>query len=207
MGLTALVMAGGRASRMGGVEKPLLEISGKPMLQHVIEVLKRCGSIDRVIVASTPNTPATTITAEKLGAETIITPGEGFEEDMRFAIRHLSLSEVLLISADLPFINPNLIEEAVRNYRASGKPALAVMAPPEVYERLGSRPGYVFEANGRKLVPVGINIIDGKRIDEGPLEQTEMVIDAGEIPINVNTPGELHVAKKIVEVEEKTGHG
>ena len=207
MGLTALVMAGGRASRMGGVEKPLLEISGKTMLQHVIEVLKRCDSIDRVIVASTPNTLATTLTAEKLGADTIITPGEGFEEDMRFAIRHLSLSEVLLISADLPFINPNLIEEAVRNYRASGKPALAVMAPPEVYERLGSRPGYVFEANGRKLVPVGINIIDGKRIDEGPLEQTEMVIDAGEIPINVNTPGELHVAKKIVEVEEKTGHG
>jgi len=126
---------------------------------------------------------------------------------MRFAIRHLSLAEVLLISADLPFITPNLIEEAVRNYRASGKPALTVMALPEVYKRLGSRPGYVFEVNGRKLVPVGINIIDGRRINEGPLEQTEMVIDSGEVPINVNTPEELHVAKKIAEVEEKTGHG
>jgi len=192
---------------MGGVEKPLLEISGKMMLQHVIEVLKRCGSIDRVIVASTPNTPATTLTAEKLGAQTIITPGEGFEEDMRFAIRHLSLAEVLLISADLPFITPNLVEEAIREYRDSGKPALAVMAPPEVYERLGSRPGYVFEVNGRELVPVGINIIDGKRIDQGPLEQTEMVIDSGEVPINVNTPDELHVAKKLAEVEKKAKHG
>jgi adenosylcobinamide-phosphate guanylyltransferase len=180
----------------GGVEKPLLEISGKSMLQHVIEVLRRCNSIDRIVVASSYETPATTIEAERLGAESIITPGSGFEEDMRFVIRHLSLGEVLVISSDLPFITVDVIEEAFQKYRSTRKPALAVMAPVEFYERFGSKPGYVFEVNGRKLVPVGINIIDGRRINEGSLEQTELIIDSGDVAINVNTPEELEVARK-----------
>jgi adenosylcobinamide-phosphate guanylyltransferase len=193
---------------MSGVEKPLLEISGKTMLQHIIQALKHCSSVDRIVVASTSRTPATTAAAEKLGAGTIITPGDGFEEDMRFAVRRLSLAEVLVISADLVFITPSLIEEAIRKYRESGKPALAVMAPPELYEKFGSNPAYMFEVNGRMLLPVGINIINGKRIDEGTLEQTELVIGSEDAPINVNTPNELDFARKTQpKPEDKSKHG
>ena len=38
--MAGLVLAGGRASRMGGREKTLLELHGKPMLQHVVERLR-----------------------------------------------------------------------------------------------------------------------------------------------------------------------
>lgn len=182
---------------MGGdVEKPLLEISGKPMLQRVIEVLRNSNSIDRIVVASSVSTPATTATAKRLGAESIITPGRGFEEDMRFAIRQLSLGETLVISSDLPFVTVDVIEEALRKFRNTRKPALAVMAPAHLYERLGRKPSYVFEINGQKLVPVGINIIDGARIDQGALEQTELIINSGEVVFNVNSPEDLAVARK-----------
>jgi adenosylcobinamide-phosphate guanylyltransferase len=182
---------------MGGrVEKPLIDLSGKSMLQRTIEVLRRSSSIDRIVVASSPNTPATTVEAEKLGVESIITPGSGFEEDMRFAIRQLSLGKVLIISSDLPFVTVDIIEEAARKYRNSGKPALAVMARAELYEMLGLEPGYVFEINGRKLVPVGINILDGSRIEDGALEQAELVIDSEDAAFNVNTLRELEAAKK-----------
>ena len=182
---------------MGGeVEKPLLEISGKSMLQRVIEVLKCSNSVERIVVASSHRTPATTIEAETLGVQAIITPGSGFEEDMRFAIRHLALGEVLVISSDLPFVTVGVIEEALRKYRDTRKPALAVMAPVELYERFGTKPSYVFEINGRKLVPVGINIINGARIDEGALEQTELIVDSGDVAFNINTPDELEAARK-----------
>lgn len=182
----------------GGVEKPLLEISGKSMLQRVIEVLRCSSSIDHIVVASSHSTPATTMEAKKLGAQTIITPGSGFEEDMRFAIRHLSLGEALVIASDLPFVTVDVIEEASRKYRDAQKPALAVMAPIELYERFGIKPSYVFDINGRKLVPVGINIIDGRRIDEGALEQTELIIDSRDVAFNINTPDELRAARNKV---------
>jgi len=130
-----------------------------------------------------------------LGVENLTTPGAGFEEDMRFAVRKLSLGDVLVISSDLPFVTVGVVEEAVRKYRGSRKPALAVMAEPALYEKLGLKPEFVFEINGRRLVPVGINVLDGRRIGEGALEQVELVIDSEDVALNVNTPGDLSVAE------------
>ena len=204
MSLTALVMAGGRASRMGGnVEKPLLEVSGKSMLQLVIEVLKQT-SVDRIVVASSTNTPATSIEARKMGVDVLVTPGNGFEEDMRFAIRRLSLGDVLVVSADLPFITANVVERAMQEYRSSNKPALAVMAKPELYEEIGSKPQYLFKVEGQDFAPVGINIIDGKHIDEGELDQTIFVIDSGDVILNVNTLTELNLARK--KISDRRGN-
>jgi adenosylcobinamide-phosphate guanylyltransferase len=182
---------------MGGdIEKPLLQVSGRSMLECVIAVLRRSKSIDRIVVASSHRTPATTIEANKLGAEIIITPGSGFEEDMRFAVRRLRLGDVLVISSDLPFVTVDLIEEAFQKYRSAQKPALAVMAPAELYEKLGTKPSYIFDVHGQKLVPVGINVIDGIRIGEGTLEQVELIVDHADVGFNVNTPGELAAARK-----------
>jgi len=186
------------------VEKPLLEVSGKSMLQLVIEVLKQT-SVDRIVVASSTNTPATSIEARRLGVEVLVTPGDGFEEDMRFAIRQLSLGDVLVVSADLPFITADIVERAVQKYRSSGKPALAVMAKPEVYEEIGSKPQYLFKVDGQDFVPVGINMVDGKRIDEGELDQTIFVIDSGDAVLNVNTSTELDLARK--KFSDKRGMG
>ena len=37
---TGIILAGGKASRMGGVDKGLLELAGRPMLAHIIERLR-----------------------------------------------------------------------------------------------------------------------------------------------------------------------
>ena len=39
MNIAAVILAGGLAQRMGGGDKALLEIAGRPLLQHVIERL------------------------------------------------------------------------------------------------------------------------------------------------------------------------
>lgn len=38
--ITAVILAGGRSSRMGGIDKGLLEFKGKPMVQHVIQAIQ-----------------------------------------------------------------------------------------------------------------------------------------------------------------------
>ena len=38
--MISLIMAGGRASRLGGIEKPLLRICGKVVIDVVIDVAK-----------------------------------------------------------------------------------------------------------------------------------------------------------------------
>jgi len=79
------------------------------------------------------------------------------------------------------------------------------MAKPEVYEELGSKPQYLFKVDGQDFVPVGINMVDGKRIDEGELDQTIFVIDSGDVVLNVNTLMELDLARK--KFAEMRGNG
>ncbi len=195
--MTALVMAGGKATRMNAVtEKPLLKVGGKPMIEHVVDALKHSKMVDQIIVAVSRRTPQTARKVAELNAEILETPGEDYISDMKYAVRKLGVHVVLIVSSDLPFITTEIVDEAVEKYRSSDKPSLAVMIPASIYERLGSKPEYVFEADGRSVVPVGLNIIDGSRIDESELEQVILVTESEELALNVNTPTELEAARK-----------
>jgi adenosylcobinamide-phosphate guanylyltransferase len=197
MGITALVMAGGEAIRMNsGTEKPLLEVGSKPMMQHVVDALRQSKIVDRIIVAVSTSTPETARMAERLRTEVLETPGEGYISDMKYAIKALGLHDVLIVSADLPLITSGIVHEAVESYASQGKPSLAVMAPVNLYRQLGRKPEYVFEVDGESLVPVGVNIIDGTRIDEPKLEEAVLITRSEELTLNVNTPRDLEAARK-----------
>lgn len=197
MGLTALVMAGGKATRMNvATEKPLLEVGGKPMIEHVLGALTQSKTVDRIIVAVSESTPQTARKARELNTQVLETPGEDYISDMKYAIRKLDLCIVLTVSADLPFITAEIVDQAVEKYRSCSKPSLAVMTPIDVYERFGSQPEYIFQVDGRSVVPIGINIIDGRRINEPELEQAILVTESEELALNVNTPRELETARE-----------
>ena len=197
MGITALVMAGGKATRMReSVEKPLLRVDDKPMISHVIGALKKANLVDRIIVAVTPGTPHTKETARALGVDTIETSGEGYEHDMQQAIRTLGLKDVLIVAADLPFLTPGIVDETVRSYLSTGKPALMVAAPVELYEKSGLEVSYAFDYDGQRLAAVGLNVIDGTRIDEGRLDETVLVIKDRDLIFNVNTQTDLELARQ-----------
>jgi adenosylcobinamide-phosphate guanylyltransferase len=203
MDVTALVMAGGLATRMGvGCEKPLAEVGGKPMLVHVVEALKKSEQINRIVVTVSPHTPKTATVARKIGAEVLETDGLGYEEDMKSAIKSLKLHVVMVLSADLPLLTPSMVDRAIELYKSERKPALSVMAPVEVVEKQGAKPSFVFEVDGKRMVPIGVNVIDGTRIDEAKLEETVLVANAEDSVLNVNTPGELKIARELKATEE-----
>ena len=51
--ITGLVRAGGRATRIGGIDIGLLEFAGKPLAQHVIERLRP--AVGDVIISANRN--------------------------------------------------------------------------------------------------------------------------------------------------------
>ncbi len=174
----------------------MLKVGDKPMIEHIVGILKQSKTVNRIIVAVSGNTPQTARKATELGIEVLLTPGESYVSDMQYAIKTLNLSDVLTVAADIPFITAEIVDHAVEKYRSSGKPSLAVMASTNVYRKIGSKPEYVFEIDGRSLVPIGLNVIDGRRIDEPELDQAVLVTDFEEHAVNVNTPWELEEARE-----------
>ncbi|MGA2791562.1 MAG: NTP transferase domain-containing protein [Candidatus Bathyarchaeia archaeon] len=205
MDVTALVMAGGKATRMASeFEKPLVEVGGKPMLVLVVEALKKSKNIGRIVVAVSPNTPKTALVAREIGAEVMKTQGLGYEEDMKFAIKQRKLRDVMVVSADLPLLTPVLIDRAIESYRREMKPALSVMAHAEIVEKQGAKPSFVFQVGGTQMVPIGINLIDGTRIDEPELEETILIAEPDDSILNVNTIEELKVARELKANEQRS---
>ena len=46
----AIIVAAGRSMRMGGVDKILANLQGKPLLVHTVDVFQRCPSIDQIVI-------------------------------------------------------------------------------------------------------------------------------------------------------------
>jgi len=200
MGVTALVMAGGKGTRMKlAVEKPLIEVGGKPVIQYVLEALKGAKKVDRVIVATSPTTPKTTALMKRLGVEIIETPGKDYVSDMGYTVQTLKLGVFLAVAADLPLIKPEVIDAIVTRYEECGKPALTVAVPLAVKERLGMCIDYSFKEGEMDLVPVGLNVIDGgKRYGDEWLDQDIFVLDREELAVNINTVAELQLAEELL---------
>ena len=52
-GITGLILAGGRGSRLGGVDKGLVDWRGRPLIAHVMERLRP--QVDRILISANRN--------------------------------------------------------------------------------------------------------------------------------------------------------
>lgn len=199
MGITALVMAGGKGSRMAlSEEKPLIRVCGKPVIEYIIAALKAAKKIGSIVVAVSVHTPKTAEYLQRFPVSIFQTPGKEYVFDLQYAVKALKLQVVLAISADLPLITGEVIDKIVECYEHCGKPALSVVVPLETKKRMGFSCEYAFNFGDKRVVPAGINVIDGRRIDDGELDQEICLLDLPEIAVNVNTLEELKIAERFL---------
>lgn len=202
--MDAVVMAGGMGKRLGKDEKPLTLLSGKPMIQYVLEALLGSKNVDRIFVATSQRVRRTNVW---LGAfrkdhdkvEIIRTEGAGFVHDMIGAVEEAGVKgRVLIMMADLPLVTTGLIDRIIEKYKASNTPALSVHMKLEVFTKLGLRPDTVFHKNSDFIVPCGINILDAQKI-RNEQEDYNLILDEEELALNVNTPEDLAICEKILK--------
>jgi adenosylcobinamide-phosphate guanylyltransferase len=198
MKITAVVMAGGKGRRMeASEEKPLLRVGGKPVIEHVLASLLAARKVDSIVVAVSENTPKTADFVKKFPVTVVETPGKGYIPDMQFAVKKFGLETVLAVVSDLPLITSGIVDDVLERYEACGKPALTVAVPIETKAKFGVGVEYAFEAEGKQVVPTGINVIDGRLIDGGWMDQEVYVLDRKEVAVNVNTLRELQLAQTL----------
>ena len=196
MHIVALIMAGGKGTRFGGdTEKPMAKFMGKPLIRRVIEATKKSERIAETYVAVTAYSPKTAQEAAKASVKVIETNGQGYHADVQQAVQDENLTgPVLIISADLPLLNGEFLDEIIKEYKESGKPALTVMIPEEAFREYGLSAVSLYEHEGKMYAVSGINIIDGQRILEEQ-EQEVIVSKRPEAVFTANSLKDLESAK------------
>jgi spore coat polysaccharide biosynthesis protein SpsF len=115
--VVATIEARTTSSRLPG--KVLREISGKPMLQHVIERAQRIRGVDRVVVATTTNATDDPIVAlaDRLGALSF----RGSEDDVLQRLADALVAHdaglMVKVTGDMPLLDPELVEAEIEFFR------------------------------------------------------------------------------------------
>jgi molybdopterin-guanine dinucleotide biosynthesis protein A len=98
--LTGIILAGGRAQRLHGTIKPLLEIGSRPIIEHLLDELGAvCSEI--LLSANDPNPfrrYGITIVADHC-------PGAGALGGLYSALRHAAHPHAIVIAGDMPFVD------------------------------------------------------------------------------------------------------
>lgn len=103
--ITAVILAGGRARRMGGEDKGLLELNGKPLVQHVIERIEP--QVDTILISANRNQAE----YERFGCPVISDEKQGFLGPLAgiaSALQHCTTDHLLVVPCDMPFLPDNL---------------------------------------------------------------------------------------------------
>ncbi|WP_405616419.1 NTP transferase domain-containing protein [Streptomyces sp. NBC_00076] len=98
----AVVLAGGAARRLGGADKPGVRVGGRALLDRV---LAACADARTTVVVADPRPTARPVTWARERP-----PGGGPVAALYAGLRHTTAQDVVVLSADLPF----LTEETVR---------------------------------------------------------------------------------------------
>jgi molybdopterin-guanine dinucleotide biosynthesis protein A len=104
----AVVLAGGRGTRLGGADKPGLVVGQRTLLGSVVWAVTEAGA-SRVVVVG-PQRPASSGPGAR-GAEQVRytredPPGGGPVPALRRGLAEVSAPDVVLLAADLPFLRP-----------------------------------------------------------------------------------------------------
>ncbi len=198
--MEALVMAGGKGTRMGGPEeKPLTQLAGKPMVSYVLDALAGSRSITKISVTVSPDVPHTVDYVENDARLTpVMTPGSGYIEDMGYALRALGLFEpVLIVAADLPLITPEVIDMVVDAYEKCGKEALSVRVEADMAPWPQDT---VLNDTGKPTIPAGINVVHGAHTDRAQDEHV-LVINDAKLAANVNYRKDLTYCEHLLTLK------
>ena len=103
--ITAVVLCGGRATRLGGVEKPLTDLGGKPLLAHVIARLEPM--VDGFVLSVGRDAER----YEQFGYPQVADdePGQGPLAGIVSALALANTPWILTTPADTPFLPANLV--------------------------------------------------------------------------------------------------
>lgn len=184
-GVTGLILAGGRGRRMGGVDKGLQSLRGRPLVQWVLDRL--APQVDEVLVNANQNVQA----YAALGCRVVTDALGGFAgplAGLQSGLTHARHDLVVTVPCDSPFLPRDLVARLHRALDAANAD-LAVA-------KTGEQPHPVFCLCHRSLLPHLTAYLagGGRKIDAwyAVLRVAEASFDdEAQGFVNINTPEEL----------------
>ncbi|HJM79558.1 MAG TPA: NTP transferase domain-containing protein [Nitrosopumilus sp.] len=184
--MIALIMAGGKGTRMNLDNEKLLLKYKKPIIFHVFDSLKESNCFSKILALTSPNSPKTKKLLQENNVDIFNTDGIGYVEDLTLVLQSMNDS-VLVTSGDLPLLDVEIIKKIV-SYYDSEKIWTSILVTNEFLISLGLESDYFVNYNNQKCNYTGISLINTNKINSSQnLNENYIIIDDKRIALNLNT--------------------
>ena len=191
--MIGLVMAGGRGTRMDMPGEKLLLEYKKPVVLHVVDALRESRCFSKILAATSEHSPRTSELLLFNDVETIKTRGDGYVDDLNFALSKLS-EPVFVVSGDLPLLDAKVVRELVARHNKDAAWQSFVMTK-KFLDLIDVKLEFAVSVNGKECYYTGISIADPKKISGEHVEETLSVFDDKRIAVNLNTKEDYYSLK------------
>ena len=184
--MIGIIMAGGKGSRMNLPEEKLLLKFKKHIILQVAEALTTSDCFSKVIFITSPNSPKTKQLLEKNNYGIFDTPGTGYVEDLNLVLKSLNDS-VLIVSADLPLLDSEIIKKIVNLYNPNNK-WTTILVTKNFLKSLGLSSDYDITFENKLCNYTGISMINSQQISNlENIGEKFVIVDDKRIGFNINT--------------------
>jgi molybdenum cofactor guanylyltransferase len=183
--ITGVILAGGEARRMGGNDKGLLALRGRPMIAYTLESLRP--QVDTLLISANRNMDRYAEFGFPVVGDTL-TGFHGPLAGIYSAMRAAGTPLIATVPCDAPFLPPDLVRRLGAALRDTGTD-IAVA-------HNGERMQPVFALLRRELADALERFLarGERKIDRWYAEHRTTIVDFSDAPatfINVNTPDEV----------------
>ncbi len=194
--MIGLVMAGGKGTRMKSNEEKLLLPYKQPLVLHVINALKNSNCFEKIIAATSPNSPQTKNILVENNITIIETSGEGFVTDLNNILKQLD-DFVLVSSGDLPLLDGDIIKQIIDNVNHD-KTWTSIVTTKSFQNSLNLEPECISTLNDEDYAHTGISIVNASKISNlDTIEEDYLIIDDKRVCFNINTKNEYDLLGSI----------
>lgn len=197
--IVALLLAGGLARRMGGGDKCLVELAGRPLLEHVIARIRP--QVDGLLL----NANGDPARFSAFGLPVVADPVEGFQGPLAGILAGLSwLREhapdvrwMVSVATDTPFLPRDLVHRLYAAVQSEGTRLACAASDGRTHPVFGLWPVEIADDLRRALLKEGIRKIDVFTARH-PLSVVTWPAEPFDPFFNVNTPGDLALAEELL---------
>lgn len=190
--MIALVMAGGKGSRMDSKEEKLLLKYKKPVVLHVVDALRQSGCFSRIVAVTSKNSPKTQTALSEYGVEIIDTSGADYVTDLNLALSGID-DVAMVVSGDLPLLDADIVQKMIMQHKKDSTWQSFVVTK-NFLESQNMAAEFSVECDGQECYYTGISVVNPKMIT-AHVKETCTILDDKRIAMNLNTKYDYSLLK------------
>jgi GTP:adenosylcobinamide-phosphate guanylyltransferase len=202
--MMAAIMCGGKGTRMQGftsIEKPLLKLYGKTMVELVLNALVQSEKFRRIFAVTSYNVPMTNAyVGSNLSHEVdvIKTEGRSYSHDISTLLKTLKPATVFVVAADLPLLELKDVKKIVSQCRQEDT-CTSVVSAKQFVVSIGIKPSVIVCINSRQYCHTGISVIDSAKADSTVrIAERYLIMNQKGVAVNVNTRSDFEAAERMM---------